>query len=251
MITNLALICCVVVFLISTWKLVGYLTEYKKGEQIYIKIAEHVTVPQLKKNKKGEKNMENPDIDWEALEKMNSDIAAWLYIDGTAIQYPITVGQDNEYYLTHTFDKKKNSCGSIFMDRNNQADFTSYNTILYGHNMKNGKMFGSLRFYRDQDYWKDHPDIFIITRDHIRKYKIFAAYETTDSSEVYQLEFSSQEDEKDYIEMCKKNSLYDTGVKTEKGEAMLTLSTCTSATEEGRFVVQGILVSDKEIDNEP
>lgn len=249
-ITNLALICCIVVFLFSTWKLVGYLTEYKKGEQIYIKIAEHVTVPKLKKNKKGEKVMETPEINWDALEEMNGDIAAWIYIDGTSIQYPVTLGQNNEYYLTHTFDKKTNKCGSIFMDVGCQGDFSSDNTILYGHNMKTGKMFGSLKFYKDPDYRKDHPDIYLITRDHIRKYKIFAAYETVDTSDVYQLEFASPEDKKDYIEMCKKNSLYDTGVDTEKGEFVLTLSTCTSATEEGRFVVQGVLVSDKEIDNE-
>ena len=250
-ITNLALLCCVVVFLVSTWKLVGYLTEYKKGEQIYIKIAKHVTVPKLKKNKKGEKVMETPEIDWDALEEMNGDFTAWIYIDGTAIQYPVTLGQDNEYYLTHTFNKKKNNCGSIFMDVANARDFTSYNTILYGHNMKTGKMFGSLKFYKDPDYRKNHPDIYLITRDRIRKYKIFSAYETIDTSDVYQLEFASDEEQKDYIEMCKENSLYDTGVSIKKSDFMITLSTCTSDTEEGRFVVQGVLVSDKEIKNEP
>lgn len=249
-ITNLALLCCVVVFLISTWKLVGYLTEYKKGEQIYIKIAEHVTVPKLKKNKKGEKVMETPEIDWDALEEMNEDITAWLYIDGTSIQYPVVLGQDNAYYLTHTFDKKNNKCGSIFMDAACQRDFTSDNTILYGHNMKTGKMFGSLKFYKDPEYQQDHPDIYLITRDHIRRYQIFSVFETVDTSEVYQLEFASDEEKEDYIDMCKKNSLYDTGAEAETGQALLTLSTCTSVTEEGRFVVQGVLVSNKEINNE-
>lgn len=248
--TNAMLLCCVAVFLFSTWKLVGYLTEYKKGEEIYLDLSQHVTVPALQKDKTGEKSMERPEVDWDALSNMNEDIVAWLYIDGTSVQYPVVKGTDNEYYLTHTSDKKKNSCGSIFMDMDNEGNFTSQNTILYGHNMKTGKMFGSLKFYRDADYWEAHPDIFVITRDCICQYKIFTAYETVASGDVYQLGFSSEDSFKEYIDMCKNNSIYDTGVKTGKAERLLTLSTCTSHTEEGRFIVQALLVSEKEIENE-
>lgn len=248
--TNLILICCAAVFLVSTWKLVGYLTEYKEGEQVYIKIAEHVTVPEVHKNKKGEKVVEAPVVDWEGLEQINSDIVAWIYIDGTSIQYPVTKGTDNEYYLHYTFEKEKNNCGSIFMDVNNQKDFTSDNTILYGHNMKTGKMFGSLKFYKDPDYYKDHPEIFLVTKDRILKYHIFSVYETEDTSDCYTMEFATEEDRQNYVDTCITNSLYDTGIEVGEEERLLTLSTCTSQTEEGRFVVQAKLVSDEEIKNE-
>lgn len=249
-ITNLILLVCVVVFLVSICKLIGYLTEYKKGEQSYEEMAQHVTVPEVTKNKKGEEVVKAPVVDWESLEEVNPDLVAWIYVDGTDIQYPVVQGTDNDHYLHYTFDGKKNSCGTIFMDMGNKADFTSDNTILYGHNMKTGKMFGSLNFYEDEDYLEEHPDIWIVTKDRALKYKIFSVYETDASSDAYTLEFGSEDSKQTYLDNSKANSMYDTGVKVETKHQLLTLSTCTSVTEDGRFLVQAKLVSDEEIKNE-
>lgn len=245
--TNLILLCCIGVFVISTIKLVGYLTEYKRGEQIYIEVAKHVTVPEAKKNKKGERVVQAPVVDWEALEAINPDLVAWIYIEGTSIQYPVVQSEEgNQYYLDYAFEGQKNNCGSIFMDAGNQKDFTSENTILYGHNMKTGKMFGSLKYYEDPDYCEDHPDIWIVTKEKNQKYKIFSVYKTESDSDVYALDFSSEESKQNYVDICKSNSLYDTGIKVKGKHKILTLSTCTSDEEE-RFVVQAKLVYDKEI----
>lgn len=248
--TNLLLVCCVVVFAISIWKLVGYLTEYNRGEESYTKLMQHVTVPEVKKNKKGEKVIEAPTVDWEELQKVNDDLVGWIYISGTDVQYPVVQGDNNEHYLSYTFEGKKNNCGSIFMDVENQADYSSENTILYGHNMKTGKMFGSLSFYKDKKYWKEHPIIWVVTKDKAFKYEIFSVYETESTSDVYQTEFSSEDEKQAYVESCKNNSLYDTGIEIETTHQILTLSTCTSVTEEGRFIVQAKLVAEEEIENE-
>lgn len=262
---NLLLLFFVAVFIFSAWKLAGYLVEYKKGEDSYETIVDHMVVmPQVKDEKKDEKDKtdsglpdENgleepvfPQLDWNALSHMNEDFAGWLYIPDTIIHYPIVHGKDNSYYLTHTFDKKSNKCGAIFMDAGNEKDFSSKNTILHGHNMKTGKMFGSLRKYEKKEFWAKHPYIYVILEKNILKYEIFASSRTTAGSDVYTMEFESEESFASYLEKRMSNRLYDTGMEVGKEDVILTLSTCTSDTEEGRRVVQAKLVEVKEKNNE-
>lgn len=248
LLTNIVLVCCVVVFAFSTWKLVGYLNEYKKGEQIYENMAQYVTVPEA--DKKAPEKKHPPVVQWDELSGINLDLVGWISIEDTVIQYPVVQGEDNERYLQYTFDGKKNSCGCIFMDVENEPNFTSDNTILHGHNMKTGAMFGTLQYYEDEKYWEDHPYIWIITKDRTLKYEIFATYQTTVKDSVYTLEFGSEENFQTYLDQCKNESIYDTGVDVTPEDRLLTLSTCTSDTEEGRRVVQAKLIYDEEIKNE-
>lgn len=246
--SNIILLCCVGVFVFSTWKLTGYLTEYKEGEEVYEEVAQYVTVPEP--DKKDPEKEYPPKVQWDKLYDRNSDLVAWIHIENTMIQYPVVQCEDNEYYLNNTFDGSDNNCGCIFMDAGNEPDFTSDNTILHGHNMKTGTMFGSLQYYNDEEYWEEHPYIWIITKDRAMKYEIFATYRTSVTGSVYTLEFGSEADFEAYIEDCKKNSIYDTGVEVTTKDRLLTLSTCTSDTEEGRRVVQAKLVYDEEIKDE-
>lgn len=132
------------------------------------------------------------------------------------------------------------------MDVANQEDFTSDNTILYGHNMKTRKMFGSLREYEKKEYWEEHPCIYILTRDHVMIYEIFASYKTTAGSETYTLEFGSEDNFSDYLTACLRSAYYGTGVEVTANDHLLTLSTCTSDSEDGRRVVQARLSELKE-----
>ena len=183
-----------------------------------------------------------PSVYFEDLSKINPEIKAWIYIEDTKINYPITY-KDNSYYLTHTFEGTENSSGCIFIDERCSDDFSSLNTIIYGHNMKNLSMFGSLRYYKEKSYWKEHPIIWVVTPYEILQYKIFSVYRTETGSFTYDLDFTNSKLTDDYISKCINSSFYDTGVDVYDTDSIITLSTCTSDTETGRLVVQAKLVS--------
>lgn len=95
-------------------------------------------------------------IEFGELQKINPDIVAWIRIDGLGIDYPVVQGEDNEHYLYYTFRGEANVAGSIFLDYRNKADFSDSKIILYGHNMKNGSMFGSLKKYQDESVFREN-----------------------------------------------------------------------------------------------
>jgi len=249
-ILNIALIICLAVFLFSGWKLVTSIIEYRQGEENYEAIfKDAVLSPEKTDNGEVSPDSDNlPIIDWAKLKSMNSDLIGWLYLPDTSIQYPVVSTTDNDYYLTHTFDKTKNACGCIFMDKGNKTDFTSDNTILHGHNMKNGTMFGSLRKFEEKEYWQSHPYIWIIRENTALKYEIFSVGITEAAGNVYILEFGSEESFKNYIvDRTKLGAIFETGVNVTTSDKLLTLSTCTSDTEAGRRVVQAKLIEEKVI----
>ncbi len=247
---NVLLVIFLGIFLFSGWKLISSLIEYRKGESSYNAILQDVVTYTtiIGGEQEGKEEVMLPEIDWSKLKQMNQDLIGWLYIPDTSIQYPIVKSTDNDYYLSHTFDKTENACGCIFMDKGNKTDYSSDNTILHGHNMKNGTMFGSLRNYEDKSYWKDHPYIWIIKENTAAKYEIFAVSITEAASDVYVLEFGSEENFQNYIvNRTKLDAIYETGVNVTTRDKLLTLSTCTSDEEEGRRVVQAKLVEEKVI----
>ncbi len=249
-ILNAALVVCFAVFLFSGWNLIHSIIEYQQGKENYDAIILDAVISPGTENTSGHQQTEEnlPVIDWTKLETMNDDLIGWLYIPGTDIQYPIVQGNDNDYYLTHTFDGTKNACGCIFMDKDNRSDYSSDNTILHGHNMKNGTMFGSLRKFEEKDYWKSHPYIWIIKEHTAMKYEIFSVGITEAASDVYTLEFGSEENFQNYIvKRTKLGAIFETGVNVTTNDKLLTLSTCTSDTEVGRRVVQAKLVQEKVI----
>ena len=144
------LIIAACVFVFSAVQLGRIFLEYRAGTQEYDRIREYVQEdPQEETEQPEEGEAEDrpvpPAVDWESLKAINSDIIAWLQIEGTEISYPVVKGTDNDYYLHHTFEKNYNSAGSIFVEYTNSSDFQDCNTIIYGHNMRNGSMFGLLR----------------------------------------------------------------------------------------------------------
>lgn len=179
------------------------------------------------------------------LKKVNEDIIGWLEIDNTKINFPVLQGSDNEYYMTHTYNKKYSSDGSIFLDKDYDWNIPSSNLLIYGHNNKNGNMFQDLLKYEDENYYKEHPNIRFTTVDDDSQYEIISVFKSRvyykSEQNVFRYYFfinaANEEEYNYYVEESKKASLYDTGKTAIYGEQLLTLSTCEYSQEDGRFVI--------------
>lgn len=226
MINNILLIICIFIFCISTWKLYGYYRSYKKAKDTYSKIA--------KENVKISKNERK--IDFKKLKSQNQDIAGWIYIRGTTIDYPIVQGKDNEEYLHQDFNKKKSSSGTIFLDNNCKKDFTSDNNIIYGHHMKNGTMFAQLLKFREKFFLKKHNEIMIFTPDRTIHLKVISAYAQKAQNKI-PVTFANDKQKKAYIK--KIESMSEQTIKTSRinDSHIYTFVTCSYEGEDNRTYV--------------
>lgn len=226
MINNILLIICIFIFCISTWKLYGYYRSYKKAKDTYSKIA--------KENVKISKNERK--IDFKKLKSQNQDIAGWIYIRGTTIDYPIVQGKDNEEYLHQDFNKKKSSSGTIFLDNNCKKDFTSDNNIIYGHHMKNGTMFAQLLKFREKSFLKKHNEIMIFTPDRTIHLKVISAYAQKAQNKI-PVTFANDKQKKAYIK--KIESMSEQTIKTSRinDSHIYTFVTCSYEGKDNRTYV--------------
>lgn len=179
------------------------------------------------------------------LYEQNLDLAGWLSIEGTVIDYPVMFRPDDrDYYLTHNFDRRKDKNGALFI----QADCDPFqpggNTIIHGHNIKSGNMFGDLNKYKDETYFREHPVIRFDTLYERGEYRIVAVflsqvYRKNDSVfKYYQfLQADTEAEFDDFVSNIKALALYKTGVDAKYGDTFITLSTCSYHTENGRLVV--------------
>lgn len=185
-------------------------------------------------------------IDEEGLRAVNGDYCAWLRIPVLNISYPLVAGTDNEYYLHHTFEKKYNGAGCLFVDCETAADFSDRNTFIYGHNMKNGSMFGGLkRFRREQGLCSADPYFYIHRGTTVYQYEIFAYYTTEYTSSTYRL-IDTEEEYDLYVSEALGLTEYVPSHPLDFSQRpdIVTLSTCSGAggTTE-RMVVHGVLVN--------
>ena len=147
-------------------------------------------------------------------------------------------GKDNDYYLTHTFYKNKNTAGAVFLDSRLSGGLSAQHSILYGHNMRDGSMFAELLRYREKAYWEQHPTLELYSKGGKILCEVFSAHEAAPDSETYTLTFPDQSKYEQYLKAMAKLSLYDTGVTAGPGSQIVTLSTCVSDERDMRFVVQ-------------
>ncbi len=175
----------------------------------------------------------------------NSDMAAWLQIPGTSIDYPVMwTPEDENYYLYRDFDKSDNKNGSLILDTDSSLDPLTTNLIIHGHNMRSGAMFGNLTDYENQDYYEEHKQITLYTAECQRNYEVIAVFRSQvyrKSDQVFKFykffRADTEEEFNDFYQNIKELSLYDTGVTAEFGDHFITLSTCVYHVENGRFVV--------------
>lgn len=191
-------------------------------------------------------NTEVPEIldEYKNLYNMNKKLIGWLKIDDTIIDYPVMQTSDNEYYLDHNINQEKDRNGALFLDKDCDVLKPSTNLIIYGHHMKSGRMFGNLDDYASESYYKKHSTIQFDTIYEKGTYEIMYVFRSKVYSEAevvfkyYQfIECYSEQEFDSYMKEMAAMSLYDTGVTAQYGDRLLTLSTCDSSEENGRFVV--------------
>jgi len=184
-------------------------------------------------------------VDFAALTEKNPDVVGWLWIPDTTISFPLLRSGDNSKYLTLSYDLQRSSSGSIFMDYRNSTLFKDDNTVIYGHNMKNGSMFGRLKDFAEADFLSEHCDLYIFTADTTFKYRIFAACTTEADSESYTRTFSNGSGFFGFIDYIKNCPGVNLTEPPATDTPLLTLSTCTSGSRRTRFVVQACLIAEK------
>lgn len=180
-------------------------------------------------------------VDFDSLMGVNSDVIGWLHFEGMAISYPLVQGDDNQTYVNTAYDGRYSAAGSIFADYRVNSDFTSQNTVLYGHNMKSDTMFGELQDYRTSSFITNHPYFFILTPQGYLRYEVCYALLADATSTVYDYEFADASDFANHLSTLANRSLYATGVEVSSADRIVTLSTCTGYTDSERFVLVGRL----------
>lgn len=179
-----------------------------------------------------------PDVDLGALRAVNGDVVGWITVPDTSLSYPLLQGEDNEYYLNRSWQGVYSLGGSVFMEHRCPADFSGFSTIVYGHRMSRDTMFNSLCCYSEPEYLAAHPDVYVITEDCVRIYRIFAACEAAVSAPVYWLVGDEREYRQDIIDFCMVNSAVKTGLWPTPEGRILILSTCTGINaDDYRWVV--------------
>ena len=190
---------------------------------------------------------EYPDlgIDFDKLRQVNEDIVGWIWIPDTRINYPLVQGKDNSTYLRTAYNLQPSRYGSAFLDYRNHPDFTDTNTIIYGHNMRNDAMFGTLSNFADLEFAENHTDLYIYTPDATYHYKIFSAYTAKTYEFPYIINFEYEKSHEEFLQFIVEESV---SLRREEpltmDDRIVTLSTCLSTSSYyKRFVVHGVLVS--------
>lgn len=238
--------------------------EYKAAEDEYASLQDHIIISEepkkeeSKKEKKVEEDFDDEEeepvdllhphfqIDYGALAGVNGDFTAVLHVPALSITYPVVKSKDNEDYLHKTFEGKVNFAGSIFLDANAKGSYDHKNTFIFGHNMKNGTMFGKLKYFlRDDQLANSNPYVFLCRPDGITRYRIFTYYLTTVESPIYN-DFEGEKGYDQYVSLVKRLSSYrhfpKESIDFSLRPDIITLSTCSGPSGgDQRFIVQAAL----------
>ncbi|MCL2680200.1 MAG: class B sortase [Coriobacteriia bacterium] len=179
-------------------------------------------------------------IDWARLREINPDTIGWLYSPGTVIDYPVMRADDYSYYLNRLPDRTFNANGSLFLDYNHRPDFSSPISVIYGHHMRSGAMFGTLESYRRQSFFEDHPVMFLYTPR--RNYRIDLMYGFVVAEGQWRARaFMFEPNLPSLLNYAAENTTFRSEVTFTEGDRLMGLSTCSYDFNGARFVVLGIL----------
>ncbi len=235
--------------LYAGWKLSGIRRMYAVGRENYGSLAEQYVASSAEADRETEAaSTEETDpkeyapiqVDFDRLREAGPEIIGWLYSADTPINYPLVQHKDNDYYLDRLPDGTYSAGGSIFMECTNSPGFCDLNNIFYGHNMKDGSMFGTLTKYRDQSYYDEHPSMYLLTPETDFRIDLIGGYTTISTSDTYRIPIHEEE----WAELVQKaagHSQFQPVHNAQPGERLITLSTCSYDYDEARFVLVGVL----------
>lgn len=187
--------------------------------------------------------------DYSELYKMNTDLAGWITIEGTEIDYPVMhTPNDPNFYLKKNFSREHSQHGCIYAREECDINDPSDNITLYGHNMMDGSMFAGLHKYTEKEKWEENSLIIFNTLYEYHTYKIFAVFKTTATvgrgfSYHRFVDAATEQEFNEYVETCKELSFYDTGITPVYGDKLIALSTCEYSDANGRLVVAAVRIS--------
>ena len=205
-------------------------------------VGNQIKMERLQKEVAGRDDKGWRKIDWKKLQKKNGDIIAWIEVPGTKVDYPVVKCQSLSYYLHHDVDKKYNILGSVFVQPDTAEDFSDIHTVIYGHNMRDKQMFGSLHSYESERFWKKHKEVCIYQPGRVIQAKVYSVYDTPDGTDTYRTEFDMPDEWKEWIAMTLEKRYYDTGIQPQEAEQIITLSTCSNGRgRKSRYVVNCVV----------
>ena len=185
------------------------------------------------------------EIDFSKLEQTNSDTKGWITVNGTSIDYPFVQSADNNYYLSHSFDKSPNQAGWVFMDYRNQIDSLDKNTVIYAHGRVDGTMFGTMRNVLNQDWQTDTNNhiIKINTKKNETKWQVFSVYRIETTDDNIQTSFNNITEFQSFLDLISHRSIYDFKTALKENDRILTLSTCYDKTD--KIVLHAKLITEQ------
>ena len=239
-ILSFILIFFIITLLLSSFFIIKWYIDCKENEKIEEQISEAVII---ENNEKNEEENEYK-IDFDKLKDINEETVAWLKVNNTNIEYAVVKSENNNYYLNHNFEKKYNSGGWIFADYKNNLDGTDKNIVIYGHNMKDNSMFGTLKNILKEEWYNNDENYIIdfITEEKYYKYQIFSIYKIEKEDYYINTEFKKNEFE-EFIYTLKDRSIKDFNIDVSAEDSILTLSTCADSNK------YRVVLHAKKIDN--
>ena len=211
-------------------KIFKWYKDKTNNNQIAEQIKNTVIFEEEKENEDEEENKEEYTVDFNKLKEQNNETIAWIKVNNTNVEYPVVKTTNNSFYLNHSFDKSKNLAGWIFADFKNKFDNTDKNIVIYGHNMRDGSMFGSLKNILNSDWYdnEENTNITLFTENEKCIYKVFSVYKIENEDYYIKTEFSNDSEFEKFIETLKKRSIKNFNIDISKEDSILTLSTCAN-----------------------
>ena len=242
---NILLVLIILLSLICIYsgtRIILYFVDKSNTEELQTITNEYVVIDKVED---GEEEKEEVIIDFDSLSKKNSDVVGYLKVNNTNIDYVVVKTKNNNYYLNHNFNKKWSSSGWIFADYRNKIDGSDKNIVIYGHSMKSGSMFGTLRKALKKDWYKnkDNRKIMFATKDGTSYYEIFSIYSIMSEDYYINTKFENDDSFKEFIKTIKNRSIYNFKVDVSETDSILTLSTCYN-TNNKRIVVHAKKISE-------
>lgn len=236
---------CLGVLIFSGVKIASWFVDNHKIEEIEKEIKAITPIIEVQDNEKTEIikppveiKKEDPywdyikmnliDVDFKELKKINNNTKGWIQVNGTTINYPFVQVDNNDYYLTHSFDKSYNEAGWVFLDYRNNINSLDKNTILYGHGRLNKTMFGSLKNIIKSDWYKnkDNYVIKMSTENENTLWQVFSVYRIPTTNDYLKIKFDDDKEYTEFLNKLKKRSTFDFKVDLTKDDKIITLSTC-------------------------